>query len=458
MRRRVFTENITAFGYAAKATSLRLTSKRLPIKIIILYEFKYINNELWCEDISLIEVAEKFGTPLYVYSRSSIIDHCREIEKVFRDVDHLSCYSIKANSNLKILEIIAQEGIGADAGSIGELHLALKAGFPHDKITFSGVGKRDDEIEFALQNDISLFIVESEEELYIINTIAEKLGKVARIQIRINFDISASTHPYISTGEKHNKFGIDQLHAEEIFQKALQLKNIEVSGIHTHIGSQITNPETFIESAKAVVELIQFLRNKNIPVQQLNFGGGFGVQYHDFVKHKLLPTDDEQIDAKLTTVKLLEAALPVLKESNTKIFIQPGRSIIAHTGILLTKVLYRKTTSEKTFIIVDAGMNDLIRPSLYKSYHQISPITIKNSEYEIVDVVGPLCESGDFFALNRKLNYSERGDYLSIFCTGAYGYVLSSNYNGRLRPAEVLIDGKDSFLIRERERIENLTK
>ncbi len=414
-----------------------------------MYEFHYRNNELWCEDISLTEVAEKFGTPLYVYSKQSIIDHCREIEKVFGEIDHLSCYSIKANSNLNILKIIAAEGIGADAGSIGELHLALKAGFPPDKITFSGVGKRDDEIEFALQNDIYLFIIESEEELNIINTIATKLGKIASIQIRINFDISASTHPYISTGERHNKFGIEQMYAEEIFQKALQLKNIEVLGIHTHIGSQITNPETFIESAKAVVDLIKVLRNKNIQVHELNFGGGFGVQYHDFVKHELLPTDKEHVDSKLTTVKLLEAALPVLKASNTKIFIQPGRSIIAHTGVLLTKVLYRKTTSEKTFIIVDAGMNDLIRPSLYKSYHQISPVKIKNSEYEIVDVVGPLCESGDYFALNRSLNYSERESYLTIFCTGAYGYVLASNYNGRLKPAEVMVDGDKYFLIRD---------
>lgn len=421
-----------------------------------MYEFHYRNNELWCEDISLTKVAEKLGTPLYVYSKRSIIDHCREIEKVFGEVDHLSCYSIKANSNLKILEIIAAEGIGADAGSIGELHLALKAGFPHNKITFSGVGKRDDEIEFALQNDIHLFIVESEEELYIINSIAAKLGKIARIQIRINFDISASTHPYISTGEKHNKFGIDQMYAGEIFLRALQSKNIEVLGIHTHIGSQITNPETFIESAKAVVELIQILRNKSINIQQLNFGGGFGVQYHDFVKHELLPTDDEHVDSKLTTVKLLEAALPVLKESNTKIFIQPGRSIIAHTGVLLTKILYRKTTSEKTFIIVDAGMNDLIRPSLYKSYHQISPFTIKNSKYEIVDVVGPLCESGDYFALNRKLTFAERGDYLSIFCTGAYGYVLSSNYNGRMKPAEVMVDGDNYFLIRNRQSFKDI--
>ncbi len=421
-----------------------------------MYEFHYRNNELWCEDISLTKVADKFGTPLYVYSKRSIIDHCREIEKVFGAVDHLSCYSIKANSNLKILNIISAEGIGADVGSIGELYLALKAGFSPEKITFSGVGKRDDEIDFALKNNILSFIVESEEELNIINSIAEKLGKIAGIQIRINFDISASTHPYIATGERHNKFGIDQMYAEEIFRKALQLKNIEVSGIHTHIGSQIINPETFIASAKAVVDLIKVLRSKNIPVQQLNFGGGFGVQYHDFVKHNLLPTEDEQIDSKLTTVNLLEAALPVLKESNTKIFIQPGRSIIAHTGVLLTKVIYRKTTSEKTFIIVDAGMNDLIRPSLYKSYHQISPISINNSEYEIVDIVGPLCESGDYFALNRKLNLVERFDYLSIFCTGAYGYVLSSNYNGRMKPAEVLVDGDKYFLIRNRQSFKDL--
>lgn len=418
-----------------------------------MFEYRYINNNLFCEDISLENLAREYGTPLYVYSKNSIIDHCRAFENVLTDIDHLSCYSVKANSNLNILKIIANEGLGVDVGSMGELYLALKANFLPENITFSGVGKREDEIIFALENKISLFIVESEGELLKLNELAKKLGVKADYQVRVNFNISSSTHPYISTGENRNKFGISHDEFENLLSKALNLSNINFLGIHTHIGSQIVDPLTFDKLADAILNLISLLRNKNVSVHHLNFGGGFGVQYHDFVKHPLLPIDTDYADSNLTTIKLIEKVLPKLKAAKAKIYIQPGRSIIAHSGVLLTKVLYIKENREKKFIITDAGMNDLIRPSLYKSYHQISPVNIKSETIETVDIVGPLCESGDFFALDRKLNHVEEGDYLCIFCTGAYGFVLASNYNGRPKPAEVLVDKDQAFLIREREKI-----
>lgn len=418
-----------------------------------MYEFKYKNNELWCEDILLKDVASEFGTPLYVYSKQSIIDHCRHIEKAFKGVDHLSCYAVKANANSQILKIISGEGLGADVGSSGELYLALKSGFPSSKITFSGVGKREDEIEYALKENILSFNVESEEELFLISKIASELGICANILLRINFDISADTHPYITTGGRHNKFGVDKSKAIDILHRAISLPQINVLGIHTHIGSQITDEETFKTTANEIVQMVTKLRSEGIPIHDINFGGGFGVQYQDFVTHPWLPVDNANVDAKFTTVKLIEAAIPILNKAGCKILIQPGRSIIAHTGILITNVLYRKENEGKTFIITDAGMNDLIRPSLYKSYHQIVPLSVTEKEHRVVDIVGPLCESGDFFALDRKFQFVENGDYLAVMCAGAYGYVLSSNYNGRPRPAEVLIDNDSSIQIRKREDI-----
>ncbi|MFH2004340.1 MAG: diaminopimelate decarboxylase [Bacteroidota bacterium] len=420
-----------------------------------MYEFKYKNNELWCEDVRLQDVASEYGTPLYVYNKQSVIDHCRHIENAFEGVDHLSCFAVKANANVEILKIIADEGIGSDVGSAGELYLSLKAGFPPSKITFSGVGKRADEIEYALDTDILSFNGESVKEIDLIQRIASTKQKIARILLRVNFDIEAGTHRYITTGRKHNKFGIDKSKAKEILLNAAKLSHIEVLGIHTHIGSQITDKETFISAAKSVVSMVDELRSVGIPVHHVNFGGGFGVQYQDFISHPQLPVENAD-STEFTTVELIEAALPILKQTGCKILIQPGRSIIAHPGILITKVLYRKVTDEKIFIITDAGMNDLLRPSLYKSYHQIIPLNFESVQIEIVDVVGPLCETGDFFAIDRNLPFVKSDDYLAIMCAGAYGYVLSSNYNGRPRPAEMLVDGYETSLIRKREKIEML--
>lgn len=419
-------------------------------------EFRFIDHELWCEDVKLQDVAQRHGTPLYVYSQRSILDHCRWIERAFGSVEHLSCYALKANGNRAILRLLAREGIGADAGSIGEMHLALEAGFPAEKITFSGVGKRDDEIEFALQNNILALNVESEEEIGIINCIASRQRAEARIFLRVNFDIHADTHPYVSTGSKFDKFGVECSDAAGILSRAGNCSNVRFLGIHSHIGSQITKIETFLDAAKAIVRLADELKAAGMPVGQVNFGGGFGVQYRDYVRHPWLPADHDHHEAGITTVGMLETVLPLLCRTESRLLIQPGRSIVAHSGILLTKVLFRKNSSRKRFVIIDAGMNDLIRPSLYQSYHQIVPLHLQMRERERADVVGPLCESGDFFAIDRELPVVQRGDYLGVLCAGAYGYVLSSNYNGRPRAAEVMVDGSNVTVITPRETIDRL--
>ncbi len=419
-------------------------------------EFYYSNNELLCEETPLRQIVEQFGTPLYVYSKQSIIDHCRHIEKGFGSTNHLTCYAVKANSNKHILSIIANEGIGCDVGSVGEMHLALQAGFPADCITYSGVGKRPDEIEFGLMNNILSFNVESEEEIESVGRIAERLHKQAKILLRVNFDINADTHPYITTSRKHNKFGVESSKAETILRKAMGLKGISVTGIHIHLGSQITDVKTFVLAAQTVTEFVFSLRKQGIPMHHLNFGGGFGVQYHDFITHSDLPKSGPHAESEITVTNFIEAVVPILRESKCKILIQPGRSIIAHAGILVTKVLYHKESFEKNFVIVDAGMNDFMRPALYQSYHQIVPLQIRNTERQVVDVVGPLCESGDFFANDRELPVVGQDNYLALLCTGAYGYVLSSNYNARPRPAEVMVEGKNPKLIRERESLQQL--
>ncbi len=419
-------------------------------------QFRYKENGLRCEDVNVEEIARDVGTPVYVYSKRSIVDHCRWIEQAFGEIDHLSCYAVKANANHEVLRTLAGEGVGADAGSIGELHLALAAGFPPEKITFSGVGKRDDEIEYALRRNILSFNVESEEEIRVLDEIAQRLGTTARLLLRVNFDIDTRTHPYITTGRKHNKFGVDASKASSVLRWARSLPGLEVVGIHSHIGSQIIDEETFIASAQAVARSVTDFRNDGITITQVNFGGGFGVQYRDYIRHPLLPSEGENPETDVTTVRLLKAILPTLEQLGCTILIQPGRSIIAHAGILLTKVVYRKQGDGKIFVIVDAGMNDLIRPSLYQSYHQIVPTSLKNGEQEIADIVGPLCETGDFFALERKIPRVERGETLAVLCAGAYGYVLASNYNGRPRPPEVMVDGGRFTVVTPRESLDDL--
>jgi len=420
-----------------------------------MHEFTYRDCRLMAEDLLLDGVAERFGTPLYVYSRRSVIDHCRILESAFNGEPHRSSYAVKANGNTVLLAIIAAEGLGADVGSVGELKLALKAGFPPSKITYSGVGKRDDEMRFALEKDIDAFNVESPEEIAILGALATSMEKRARILLRVNLDIDAGGHAYISTSLKRTKFGVDWQQAPAVLRAAQATPGIEVRGIHSHIGSQIVKAETFLHAGKALVELVLQLRSSGIAIADLDFGGGFGVQYRGYLTHPQLPPEEPE-ETNLSAATLVKTVLPVLRDSGCRLAIQPGRSIVAHAGVLLTRVLYRKVNAERTFIIVDGGMNDLIRPSLYHAYHQIVPSALHAAPLEKVDVVGPLCESGDFFAQERVLPRAERGDLLAVMCTGAYGFVLSSNYNARPRPAEVLVDGASVNVIRERETVQDL--
>ena len=401
-----------------------------------MHEYSFTNNVLTGEGVELRAVAQEFGTPLYVYSKQSLLDHCRHIERAFEGHPHVTYYAAKANANRQLLRLIAGEGLGADVGSRGELYLALEAGFPPDRITYSGVGKRDDEIAYALQRGIHAFNVESVEELDIIDQIAARTGTKARILLRVNLDIDAGGHAYVSTSLRQNKFGIPRHQVASVLRGACALPHIEVRGIHSHIGSQIVRGETFLRAAEALVALVRELRAAGIPVHDVDFGGGFGVQYRGYVSHPLLPVEEPE-EMNLSASSLIKAVLPMLRETECRIAIQPGRSIIAHAGVLLVKALYRKEMEGKVFLVVDGGMNDLIRPSLYHSYHQIVPLVVEERPHETVDVVGPLCESGDFFALDRALPRVQRGEYLALMCAGAYGYVLSSNYNARVRAAEV---------------------
>jgi diaminopimelate decarboxylase len=417
--------------------------------------FRYKENELWCEDVALPELIEEFGTPLYVYSRNQMLQNFRAIETPLAETDHVLCYALKANANGALLKILAQEGAGADVVSAGELTLALRAGFKPEKITFAGVGKREDEIEYALKSGIFSINAESAQELQVISLVAHRLDTRARISIRVNPDIDAQSHPYITTGLKQNKFGIPAEEALNLFKYAATLANLEVIGVHAHIGSQITKVEPFVEAAKFLAGLVKSLRESGIAIQHIDFGGGFGVQYVNALSCEGLPVEPETSSVPALN-EFIEGVLPVLKETGCSIWFEPGRSIIANAGALLTRVLYTKENGLKKFVVVDAGMNDLLRPSLYGAYHQIVPLKMQTYEHERVDVVGPICETGDFLARDRLINKSKRDDGLAVLTTGAYGFSLSSNYNARLRPAEILVNGDRVRVIRERQTIDQL--
>jgi diaminopimelate decarboxylase len=417
--------------------------------------FRYKENEFYCEDVLLGEIAEEFGTPLYVYSKNQIIENFRALRAPLANADHVMCYALKANGNLSLLKLLAEEGAGADVVSAGELYLALKAGFPPERITFAGVGKRDDEIDFALRSGIFWLCAESTQELQQISLAALRLQTKARVALRINPDIDAQSHPYITTGLKQNKFGISAEKALSVCQLASSLPALEVIGVHTHIGSQITRLEPYVDTATFVAGLVTRLREAGIGIQYVDFGGGFGVQYVNAIRHEGLPVEAEN-SVPPPLEQFVEAVVPILKDTGCIVWFEPGRSIVANAGVLLTKVLYTKENGTKKFVVVDAGMNDLLRPSLYGAYHQIVPLKIETYEHEKVDVVGPICETGDFLARDRLLTTVKRNEYLSVMTTGAYGYSSASNYNGRPRPAEILVNGEKVRVIRERESIEGL--
>jgi diaminopimelate decarboxylase len=426
--------------------------------------FTYKENDLYCEDVPLREIVEEFGTPLYVYSKNQILDNFRAFHAAFGETNHLICYALKANSNIQLLKLLVQEGAGADVVSKGELFLALKAGFPPEKITYTGVGKRDDEIEYAIKKSVASLNVESEEELRIVSEIAQRLDREVPISIRVNPNIDPETHPYISTGLKVNKFGIDHARVLAAYRLAKDLPNVRIAGIHAHIGSQITSIEPFVQCATMLASLAQELKDAGIELTHIDIGGGVGVDYHRALVHDLLPVESTTSPAiggtsaaPPTASEFVKAVLSVLQQTGLTIMFEPGRAIVADAGMLVTKVLYTKQGGGKKFVIVDAGINDLIRPSLYDAYHQIVPLILKGKETETVDVVGPICETGDFFALDRVLPTVARSDLLGIATAGAYGYSETSNYNGRLRPAEILVNGERCRVIRERETLDDLS-
>lgn len=406
--------------------------------------FKYRRNELFAEDVAVKTLAEKYGTPLYIYSYNTLLRHFKAYTDAFNDYSHIICFALKANSNISILRLFAKQGGGADVVSGGELHKALRAGISPRKIVYAGVGKTEEEIRFALNSRILMFNVESEHELKEINRIATIMKKKAPVALRINPDIDPETHPYIATGLKKHKFGIPIEEALEHYRIASRLKNINVIGIHKHIGSQITKISPFVDALKSLLILMDKLKSEGLIIKYLDIGGGLGISYND--EEPPVPKD------------LAKNLLPLLRGRNLTLIVEPGRSIVGNAGILVTKVLYLKKGGEKEFAIVDAGMNDLIRPSLYGAYHRILPVIKRNRKIVLYDVVGPICESGDFLAKDRELQEVRQGEYLAVMGAGAYGFSMSSNYNCRLRAAEVMVKEGEYFLIRQRETFIDLIK
>ncbi len=414
--------------------------------------FHYQNGDLYCEELKIETLAQKYGTPLYLYSKNMIIDNFKATDEAFSTVKHTICYAMKPNSNFQILKLMASLGSGGDVVSGGELFLAQRAGIPANKIVYAGVGKTDEEIKFGIESGIMAFNVESEPELEIVNQIAFDLGKKAPVAIRINPDVDVHGHPYISTGKSINKFGIDINTALEVFQKAHLMAAIEIVGVHCHIGSQILKLEYYIATAKKLFDFVRKLSESRIEIQHVDIGGGLGVHYPD-----IIPAYADRVGERVPSpAELAEKVLAILKPLGCEILFEPGRSIIAETGALITKVIYVKKSRDKNFIVVDAGMNDLIRPSLYDAYHQIVALKQLDGELEQSDVVGPICETGDFLAKDRQLHRVQRGDYLAVMTAGAYGYSLASNYNSRPRPIEVWVDGDREEVVREREKVEDL--
>ncbi|MCX7793570.1 MAG: diaminopimelate decarboxylase [Thermodesulfovibrionales bacterium] len=409
-----------------------------------MHYFHFKGSELYAEEIPVKKLAEKFGTPLYVYSRKTIERHINAYRQAFKGLKHIICYAVKANSNLSVLRLLGGMGCGADVISGGELFRALRAGIKPERIVYAGVGKTEEEIRYALNSGILMFNVESSEELKEINRIAGLMKKKAPVALRVNPDIDAKTHPYISTGLKKHKFGIPMEEALENYLLARELKNIDIKGIHKHIGSQITEVRPFIDALKSILSLAGELESRGIKIKYIDIGGGLGIPY----KEEEPPHPSE----------LAKEVKKLLKEKDLTIIIEPGRSIVGNAGILVTKVLYNKRTKDKNFVIVDAGMNDLIRPTLYGAYHEIVPVERKSREKVIADIVGPICESGDFFARDREIEVTSQGELLAIMSAGAYGFSMSSNYNSRPRAAEVMVNGKKAVLIRKRETYRDLIR
>jgi len=407
-----------------------------------MHQFLYRNNRLYCEDVAVNDIAALFGTPFYLYSHQTLVDHYVKIANAFRRQTPVICFSMKANSNLAVLTSLIQRGAGLDIVSGGELYKALKIGCPPNRIVYASVGKRPDEISAAIKHNILLFNVESEAELSMINNVAGGMNRKVSVALRLNPDVAAKTHHYITTGKSENKFGLDFNTARTIFEQAVKFAHIEIVGVHVHIGSQITESLPFV---KAIKKTLSFVKSLDIPLRYFNIGGGLGIIYGN--------------EKPQTAAAFARKILPCFKDKDYKLILEPGRFIAGNSGILVTKVIYiKKNLSGKQFAIVDAGMNDLMRPSLYNAYHTISPLGQRQGKRVRYDIVGPICESGDFFAKNRLLSSLKQDDLIAIMGAGAYGFTMSSNYNSRPRIPEIMVVKGKAHVVRERETYKDLIR
>lgn len=421
--------------------------------------FEYRDKALFCEKIKIEDIISEVGTPAYIYSKNAILARYHELRTAFEDVDTLICFSVKSNSNLSICKILAEAGSGFDVVSGGELFRVIKAGGDPSKIVFAGVGKTDREIQYALENNIFMFNVESQAELNHINQLAKEAGKVAKVALRINPDIDAKTHAKTTTGKRENKFGIDFSEAEGLIKQSAQYGSIELCGLHVHLGSPIYTVDPYVSSLRKIVKLIEKCRGVGLDIEYMNIGGGYCISYTG--------------EAVIRPKDYASEILPLVKEMQCNLIMEPGRYIVGNSGILVTRVTYTKETLYgKKFVICDAAMNDLLRPALYDAFHRIWPvdtdISMPKTEdpekpaikkgMELVDIVGPVCESSDVFAAGRALPKVGEGDLLAIFSAGAYGFSMSSQYNSRPRPCEVLVDGDQYHIVRQRETYDDLVK
>ncbi len=409
-----------------------------------MHHFHYKKNELYCEDVPILSIAEKVGTPFYVYSHATLKQHFDVFDGAFSDVRHLTCYSMKSNSNKALLALFAGRGGGVDIVSGGELYRALNAGVDPAKIVFSGVGKSLRDLEYAMSSEILMFNVESPQELLKLNQVALNSGKKARISIRVNPDVDPKTHPYISTGLKENKFGIGVEDALRQYEKAATLDGLDVVGVSCHIGSQLTQTSPFVDAFRKLKELISQLESLNISIRYLDLGGGLGITY-----------DSEDPPHPKEYAQDIKSELA---SSDWTLILEPGRVIVGNAGVLITKVLYAKSSHEKNFFVVDAAMNDLMRPSLYGAYHGIQPVKQTSGEKLTADIVGPICESGDFLAKDRLVDPLAPDDLIAVMSAGAYGFSMSSTYNSRPRVCEVMVKGDRFEIIRQRETFEDLVR
>lgn len=424
-----------------------------------MHGFSYKNGSLHCEDVNLSTLAAEYGTPLYVYSAATIVDHFRRLDAALKGVDHEVAYAVKANSNLSVLRLLANEGAGFDIVSGGELFRVIKAGGDPAHCTFAGVGKTRDEIVYALEQGIYSFNVESAEELRYLNQVAGELGVTAPAAVRVNPNVDAKTHKYISTGKSENKFGVDFEAIAGLYEMAArELPHIRLRGLQMHIGSQLTSVAPFVEAVEKVAPLARQLKERH-GIEFWSIGGGIGIIYKDCLASGSIDwwAAQSDQDRPLTIEQYGKEIVPRVKDLGLKILLEPGRFIVGNAGVLLTRCLYEKKGSAKTFKIVDAGMNDLIRPALYEGHHEIVPVRQPADDSRVtVDVVGPICESGDFFCQGRELPDFQPGDHIALMSAGAYGFVMASNYNSRPLPAEILVEGDTATVIRKRQTLDDL--